>query len=127
MKLNHDCVRDILLTIESELDVDGFMLSTKLQEHDNLAKYSYKEILYCSIRLREAGFIETIGTDITSSVGRILKIRGLTYDGHLFLDNVRDNSRWSKVKETAKSSGVVAINLLAALAETYAKKALGLD
>lgn len=127
MKLNHDCVRDILMTIETELKVDACVLLTELNKHETLEKYSYDEVLYCSIRLREAGFIETVGTDLVGTVGRIPKIRGLTYEGHLFLDNIRDNSRWTKVKEKANSAGMAALNLLAALAESYAKKALGLE
>ncbi|GGH17417.1 DUF2513 domain-containing protein [Paenibacillus segetis] len=127
MKLNHDCFREMLLTIESELKVDACVLLTELHKHDDLEKYEYDEVLYCSIKLREAGFIETVGTDLVGVVGRIPKIRGLTYAGHLFLDNIRDNSRWNKVKQKAISSGMVALNILASLAESYAKKAIGLE
>lgn len=127
MKLNHDCIRDIMLVIETELNVDAAVPLTTLHKYDTLEKYDYSEILYCSIRLREAGFIETVGTDLIGTVGRIPKIRGLTYEGHLFLDNIRSNSRWNKVKEKASSVGMVALNIIANLAESYAKKEIGLD
>ncbi|MOA45882.1 hypothetical protein D3C78_1683280 [compost metagenome] len=83
--------------------------------------------MYCVSKLREAGYIETVGQDLTSKVGRVIKVRGLTYTGHLFLDNIRESARWRKVKEKANSAGIVALNVMASLAESYAKKALGLE
>lgn len=127
LKLNHDCVRDLLLTIEETLPLDATALTTGLHQHENLMKYEYDEIVYCIVKLREAGFVETVGQDLTSRVGRVIKVRGLTYSGHLFLDNIRESTRWRKVKEKASSAGVVALNVMAGLAESYAKKALGLE
>lgn len=127
MRLNHDCVRDLLLTIEDSLSLDAVVLTTQLNQHENLEKYEYAELVYCILRLREAGYIETVGQDLTSNVGRVIKVRGLTYSGHLFLDNIRESTRWKKVKEKADSVGNVALNIMAGLAESYAKKALGLE
>ncbi|MDU0332638.1 DUF2513 domain-containing protein [Paenibacillus sp. 3LSP] len=127
MRLNHDCVRDLLLTIEETLPLDAIALTPGLHQHENLSKYEYEEIVYCVSKLREAGFIETIGQDLISPAGRVIKVRGLTYTGHLFLDNIREPSRWKKVKEKADSAGIVALNIMAGLAESYAKKALGLE
>lgn len=127
LRLNHDCVRDLLLTIEEGLPLDAMALTTELNQHESLRKYEYDELVYCILRLREAGYIETVGQDLTSKVGRVIKVRGLTYSGHLFLDNIREPSRWKKVKEKADSAGIVALNIMAGLAESYAKKALGLE
>ena len=124
---NFDCVRDILLTMESELGVDATVLLTEFHKYENLKDYTYDEVLYCTLRLRDGGLIETVGTDLVGAVGRIPKVRGLTYTGHQLLDNIRDNSRWSKAKEKAASVGNVTLTMLGSIAESYAKKALGLE
>ncbi|MBU5673260.1 DUF2513 domain-containing protein [Paenibacillus brevis] len=126
MKLNHDCVRDLLLTIEETLPLDAMALTTGLHQHENLSKYEYAEIVYCVSKLREAGYIETIGQDLISPVGRVIKVRGLTYTGHLFLDNIRDNKVWRTVKRQAATLASVSMNMLTSLAESTVKQMLGL-
>jgi hypothetical protein len=102
------------------------ILTTELSKNENLSQYEYSDIAYCTLRLREAGYIETIGQDISSSYGRIIKIRGLTYSGHLFLDNIRDNQVWAGVKKKASVFKSTSINILAGLAEAFLKEKLGL-
>ena len=53
----------------------------------------------------EAGLIN--GEPVTSSTSTIYDVISfrLTWDGHEFLDNVKDNSRWNKIKKYVKEKG----------------------
>lgn len=110
MRFNPDCVRDILLTIE-----DG-----ELGTYWNVEKlaskipYSEDEIHYCCLKLDEAGFIDVITASSIgcSHVPDIKSIHDLTFYGHEFLDNIKDDNNWNKTKEVAKTVGSFSINTL---------------
>jgi len=46
----------------------------------------------------------------------------LTWCGHEFLDEVRDNEIWRKTKDGAQSAGSFSFDLLKSLARGFAKK-----
>ena len=49
---------------------------------------------------------------------------GLTYDGHEFLDTIRDNQVWKLTKDTAKKAGVGGLKVLVEVGKSYAKQKL---
>jgi hypothetical protein len=55
-----------------------------------------------------------------------LIVRGLTWSGHEFLDNIKSDSIWAKVKDKAGALSGVSMKILAALAEAEVKKHFGL-
>lgn len=60
MKLNYDCVRSVLLTVEKsktideELNINPLTVETIFEQ---LPKYEDNEILYTIEKLKEAGYI----------------------------------------------------------------------
>lgn len=53
MRLNNECVRDLLLAIEENLGIND-----KVSIDDfELPNYSYDELIYTALKLIEAGFI----------------------------------------------------------------------
>jgi hypothetical protein len=50
----------------------------------------------------------------------------LTWEGHEFLDNIKDVGVWEKTKERLQGIPGVALTVVAALAEAEIKKRLGL-
>ena len=66
--------------------------------------FSFEDIAYTCDKLEEAGFIE-----IQHNIAGSLTVLGLTYDGHVFLDNIRDASVWKKTK--AKISKFTSVSL----------------
>ena len=64
-----------------------------------------KNVSYHVIMLYEAGFIN--GEAITSKTGRIYDVLPfrLTWEGHEFLDTIKDKSRWEKLKKKLKDKG----------------------
>lgn len=116
MKLNIECVRDVMLTSEEETDLSNEALNIdSLVTMPRLKNYREDDIVYTIKKLKEANYIEA-GVMIHSE-GHFARIKHLTYEGHLFLDNVRDDRIWKKAKkEASKISSSVSINILSNIA-----------
>ena len=93
MKLNVDCIRDLLLYFEENLDPnDSYQM-----EFNELPSYSSQDIYYCTIQLLDAGFIDGKNHAIKSSFPLII-VNRITWNGHEFLDNIRPKTIWDKTK-----------------------------
>lgn len=125
MKLNHECVRDLLLTIES-LEYGESLTLHNYAQKPLLSKYEDVDIVYTAERLLEAGFINGIVRRLTGN-NVILKINGLTWDGHQFLDNIRDVEVWEKTKKAASKVASTSLTILADIAASVLKKTLGFE
>lgn len=129
MKFNPDCVRDILIHIES---FEYGSAHTIEQMRTELSNYSYEELDYHCLNLYEAGFIRASTVNIRGAyLPQVSRVCGLTYEGHQFLDEIRSDNVWNKTKETAKSIGSFSINTLSTIATgvitSLAQKSLGLQ
>ena len=110
MKLNKDCVRNILLTIES-MEYESVYTVEKL--HELLPDYSYDELQYHCIQLLDAGFIKAVSVPILGHINpQISRIKDLTYQGHEFLADIRSDSIWNKTKDRAKTIGSESLHAL---------------
>ncbi|MGN7267361.1 DUF2513 domain-containing protein [Bacillus licheniformis] len=54
-------------------------------------------------------------------------VGSITWDGHQFLDNIRDNAVWSKTKDAVKSLSSVSLSILSNVGESITKKLIGLE
>jgi hypothetical protein len=115
MKLNKDLVREILLQVEASPDPLNWVDLT-------VPGHSELEIAYHARLLDEAGFIEA--DDLTTMDGYDWRAKRLTYEGHEFLDTVRDAEIWRRTKETAKSAGIASVKALFEIGKSYAKQKL---
>lgn len=129
MKLNYDCVRDVLLALEEnltiEVDEDGCysfntLFSEEICELDSLSKYSKQDIIYAIIKLYEAGYINasTMSADeLTDCI-----ISDITYDGHEFLQSIKSDPVWDKVKRVADKVGSISIPIISSIASQVLSK-----
>ncbi len=110
MKLNPDCVRDILLAVEDTTDLNKpFRYSKAGPRHPRISPYTHDELLYHFRQCNEAHlFSRYVGDDM----GRLIVISDLSPDGHKFLANIRNNSIWSKLKAAFKSIGANSLPVL---------------
>lgn len=109
MKLNKECVRDVLLCIESNQKPGIFLQLNNF--YQKLEAYSKEDIDYTLLKLKEADYINgkpSYGNDrlVDFSVGSI------TWDGHQFLDTIRDPKIWSKAKSIGNKLEDISITLL---------------
>lgn len=119
MRLQMDLVRDLLLYIEenAKRPVDDL-------EDISLPNWREDDIAYHVVLLEEAGLVAaTINTipdsDDPSLVEVLYSVRRLTFNGHEFLNTVREPEQWGIVKEGAKKAGAYTLGAIARIAEAY--------
>lgn len=110
MKRDWDLVRLILIALDDAPD-------DQLQLEFGIAGYESLTVNYQLLRLFEAGLIS--GEAEKTKTRRLIRVfpNSLTWDGHEFLDVIRDPKRWEAVKEKAAGvGGAVGLDLLKKLA-----------
>ena len=93
MKLNTDCVRDLLLYLESNLSYQTTHICINSIQ---LKDYCTEDLLYTSEKLIEAEYIE--GDVLGEGTPPILAIYDISFKGHQLLNNIRDDKVYSKTK-----------------------------
>ncbi len=122
MVLSPDCVRDVLLAVESSSFGERLTLDA-LEE--KLPQYSEEDLWYTCLKLEEGGYLDLITiTGLRMPMPGIKEIKSLTYCGHEFLDTVREESNWGKVKTVAKKAGTFSLTSLGEIAKEVAKAAI---
>ncbi len=99
MKRDMDLSRKILLKIEEEY-VSTAILNLVVEN------YSMEQIaIHCEL-LHEAGFISYYNAQYGGDSLDFFAVGNLTWNGYEYLDKIRDDSIWKKVKDTAKEQGL---------------------
>lgn len=126
VKRDMDFVRDILLAIEQDPNLDG----TGGYQFDDpadlgLTDRSLEELAYHLTLLIEAGLV------VGKTTMHLPIIYRLTWQGHEFLSDVRDPAVWRRTKEGANAAGNAGIQFIWELAKAYgkqlARERLGID
>lgn len=103
MKLNNDCIRDILLTLEETCTFDtGFIYQRKSSLAHRLTRYSHEEIIY---HIRQCELSDLILGTTYYDCGDSLSITDLSPTGHEYLANIRSDTVWEKTKKVAAKVG----------------------
>lgn len=119
MKLVHDCVREVMLYLEENLEYNRSLKTSVLAQ--NIKSYSLEEINYTCSKLDEAGYIS-----INHYIDGSIDIEEISYNGHQFLDTIRDNKIWKQVKAEASKLSGLSLPILQQLAQSIILKSLGL-
>lgn len=126
MKLNKDCVRDLLLYCEKALTLDDSLSWNHLNIQnfcDEFPKYSKSEIAYTLFMLEEADFISASITPGNCGISEIAVFH-ITYSGHEFIDTIRSNKIWDKVSSAISSVGSASLPVIQDLATHFLINAL---
>ena len=115
MKINLDCIREVLLKCESECSLNEQLEwnDLNLSDFDDL-DYSKQELAYTIVLLEEADYIEAAINYCDNAIGYISVCR-LTYRGHEFLDSIRPESIWKKIKKRVTGIGNVSLPVIQSL------------
>jgi len=125
MKLNPDCIRDILLTTEEECGFGKQFFyapndwrSKKWEDFEFLKKYSYEEVCYHLHQCDDAGYFSPRGHQkgLTFWINGGFMVDDLSPKGHEFINNIREDTNWKKTKEKAKAVGSSALDVLEKIA-----------
>lgn len=114
MKLNPDCIRDILISVEEQSD---FHHETVYKKNDmqleRLSKYPHDEIIYHIHQCELSNFI--YGVHYMDG-GIHIDIHDLTPGGHEFLANIRNDHFFEKVKSIAGELGLHSLTDISSIA-----------
>ena len=115
MKLNPDCIRDLLLEVEENVGIGkGYRYNFEsLTSNNRLAKYTKDESLYHANQCEMSGLV--VNVRITNDFN--CYIADLSPNGHAFLADIRADTLWNKVKDKAKDLGIGSINALVEIAK----------
>lgn len=121
MKLNYDCIRSVLLTVEKSKTIDEELNLNPLTVEtifEQLPKYEDNEILYTIEKLKEAGYINAA---LQFAAGHFIDgaVSSITYSGHEYLDNIREPEVWRKVKAMLKNAGAITLPLISQAAQMF--------
>lgn len=106
MKLNPDCIRDILFVVENNATYSNDVSEeTIFKELDS--KYPREEILYHVRQCEHSGLF----LKVVHYFGGF-SIQDLSPYGHQFINDIRQDNNWSKTKEIAKSVGSFSLDVL---------------
>lgn len=107
MVLDSDCIRDVLLTIEKDEGTERISLGTLSTK---LPKYSTAQLNYTCLKLEEGKLLELKKAQyMRQPLPSVSVIHGLTYEGHEFLNTIRDSKVWANIKTILKNSGIITI------------------
>ena len=111
MKLNHDCIRELMLYIEENLEL-GEMIDMSIT---TISDFSEEDTIYSAVKLHEAGYLSG---DVVQTLGGEYRamIRGITWEGHKFLDTIRDNQVWSHTKTVLSKVSSASISFTSSVA-----------
>ena len=117
MKLNFDTVRTVLLEIEKKTDLDHYLLYEKSETDP--------DVFYTLLKLNEAQLINSIETNTWIGVLQI-EVKSLTYEGHKFLDTIRDPKVLRQTKERLKTFSSVSFEIFSKVASQIMLNQVGL-
>ena len=98
MQRNWDIIRKILLEIEALPTEDSVFSSSELHDVDRETA-AYHMRLLLEAQLIVGGCRNAVGPPFCHA-------SRLTWEGHEFLDKIKNETLWRKIKETARTKGV---------------------
>jgi len=129
LKLNLECIRSVLLTLEDKLvftvkegSLEKNCLSLN-QLCDVMPDYSKPDIFYSLYNLDQAGYVNISVRWASGEVYSCI-VSGMTYSGHEFLEEIRDSSKWGKVKSAASAVRDYSLSAISSIAEGVTSAAI---
>lgn len=130
MKLNNDAVRAVMLFIEEKLNesyCNHYITQDDIiSEIRNCNLYNKNDIAYAINILLTTDFLDLVEHPKYGVTGELLlvKIRGLTFNGCNFLDDIRKPEIWEVVKKKSKIVGEASIRALSIAGADLSKNLL---
>lgn len=125
VKRDMDLFRELLLKIEANPQMDGtreFYFNSP--EDMGISGHSVEEVAYHLKLLIEAGFVDGAVTVLLP----MHVIRTLTNSGHDFLDNIRNDDIWRRVKgRVGGLAQFLALPIISGIAQAELKRHFGLS
>lgn len=117
MKLNPECIRDIMFYLEENLTMNSDLEINEISVFDLPEKlnYSIEEIANTLLVLDDANFIVCYRNNGDDAIAA-LDIYRITYTGYQFLESIRPDSVWKKVQTVSGNIGSFSLNVISQIA-----------
>ncbi len=115
MRLNPDCVRDVLMAVEANTSFRHVMEfeEENFNRYQQFKKYTFEEVAYHLVQCNLSGYF----TQFREYTDCSFAITDLSPKGHEFLANIRNDNNWKKIKDTAQKIGSFSLSILADIAK----------
>lgn len=117
MRIDNECVRDILFVIEKESTTTSPCYIPLKNDINRLKNYDKEKLSYHLRYLKMKQMI--YNPDEMAPYGY-----DLMPSGHEFLSNVRDDNNWNKIKSISSNIGFASLKVVSAIAEGVATAAI---
>lgn len=118
MELKHECVRDVLLYLEEHQKLHQVINSNSIK----IREYTNDDIFYTVSKLTEAGYLNADIREFCSTI----PIKEITYSGHMFLNNIRDDKVWKETTKTISGLKSVSLDIISQVAAAIILKMVGI-
>lgn len=115
MKLNHECIRDMMLEFEEFIPLDEYLHKDTMIALPSYKKYGHDTYWYAYEKLIEAEYLNasiTAGGEEGENYPYIAIVSSITWQGHEFLDTIRDDKIWKDTKSIIGRFSSVSISLI---------------
>ena len=116
MKLDYNCVRNIMLSIES-LEQGQYLNEVNGSVFPLLKEYPAEKIAYTIERLVEAGYIPNYRVTHMPYDRIHYDIDSLTWEGHQYLDCIRNDDIWDKTSKKTSLLNSIPFKMIADIAK----------
>ncbi|WP_277934370.1 DUF2513 domain-containing protein [Parablautia intestinalis] len=118
MRIDNECIRDILFTVEeNSFYRDPCCITDECRDYPNLQKYENDQLSYHLRYLEMKGLLFV-------PYSHFVNCYDLTPDGHEFLANIRDDNNWKKIKSISSNIGFASLKIISSIAEGVATAAI---
>lgn len=124
MKRDLDLIREIMLVLEDKMEYGKNFQSEQLLEEMQNKTLTAEKLAYHLGLLVESDFIKAKKYNSYSNEP-IYLINTITFQGQDFIDIIRQDTTWNKIKEKAYSIGSFSLSLLVDIGKEYLKKQIG--
>ena len=121
-QLNPDAVKDILLCVENRTDKTYYNHGVLLKDVYSKTKCSKDDIEYALKQILKTSLLDLIEPPSFLPDGRLkmAKISGLSWEGHDFLNSIKDDTKWGTIKKNAVQMGKRSLKGLMSVAKGVA-------
>lgn len=120
MKRDMDLVREVLLKLEAlPMRPGSMVVISGYDEEMAIDGHTPEAVEYHMTMLRNAGFLDSPGAQ---PAGNGITFRSLTWEGHDFLDTVRDPEVWKRTKAGASKIGGWTFEVIKQVGTAYLKQ-----
>ena len=126
MKRDLDLIREIMLVLEDKMEYGKNFKSTQLIEIMQDKIFSAEKLAYHVGLLVENDFIKAKEYKYQSGEPTDYLINTITSQGQDFIDTIRQDTTWNKIKEKVSNIGGYSLSLFIDIGKEYLKKQISI-